>query len=333
MLKQSTSTPRAIAPIFVEEALTCGRDAGIDTRRLISDLGLRDADLDALAPADFGRLWLELSVRMDDEFFGLGARPMRPGSTTLIGHAVRDAPTLNVALRRMLRFLRVVLDEPYGTLHSEGGLCRITLSETDGPRSAFAYRTFFLIVHGFTCWLARERIPVQHIAFPCDEPRETNDYGNFFGAPVEFNAAAATLAFETRYLPRPVNRRDSELKAFLRTTPESFLRGYFDVGDLKRTIVETCFDGPPGEWPDATEIAGRLNMSRTTLHRRLTAMGQSLSDLKDEVRRTRAAALLTRTDRTVAQIAEDVGYREESAFFRAFRRWYGVTPGDFRRGA
>ena len=329
-MTQNDTTAPPVARIFVDEALTCARNAGIDVSTLLAGLGIPPRNLSNLTPEDFARIWLTVSVEMEDEFFGLGARPMRPGSTTLLGHAVHGAPTLGVALRRALRFLKVVLDEPYGLLERDKDICKIHLAEDGPPRSAFAYRTFFLILHGFTCWLARERVPLTHVRFPCPEPAEQNDYGEFFGVPVQFNQPAAQLAFEWRYLSRPARRSETDLKHFLRTTPESFLRGYRDTGSLRQQILDSCFSGPPEAWPSMDRIAAQLGMSRSTLHRRLRSTGQTLGDLKEDLKRRRAGELLTRSAMTIDQISAELGYAEQSAFYRAFRRWYGVTPSEFR---
>lgn len=320
-----------IARIFVDEALDCGRRAGIDTAGLLRDLQIAETQLSHLNSQDFGRIWLALSLAMEDELFGLGDRPMRPGSTTLMGHAVRDAPTLDVALKRMLRFLRVVLDEPYGEIGKDGGACVITLLDAGQSRTAFAYRTFFLVLHGFTCWLARERVPLIAVKFPCGEPAKLNDYGEFFGVPVQFEAPAAQLSFEWRYMARPVRRSEQDLKAFLRTAPESFLRGYRDTSTLHHRVVETCLSGPPQSWPDMGTAAKKLRMSRATLHRRLAQTGQSYGALKENRLRKKATDLLSSTSLPITQIATELGYAEESAFYRAFLRWFGTTPAAYRR--
>lgn len=330
-MKQNNS-PQPVAPIFVREALTCGQDAGVDMGALLRELGLSYDDQETLNTQDFGRIWLTLSRQMEDEFFGLGARPMRPGSTTLLGHSVRTAQTFEIALNRTLRFLKIVLDEPYGVVRLDGKDCTIHLIENSPHRSAFAYRAFFLILHGFNCWTARERIPIKSITFPCDEPTETNDYDDFFGVPVQFGAEAATLTFDRSFLSRPAGRSEKDLKTFLRNLPEAFLRGYRDDIGLKQRIIDTCLSGPAHTWPDAKDIAKALGMSRSTLHRQLTIEGHTLSKLKQEQRRNRAITLLARSDMSVADIAADIGYADESAFYRAFARWFSTTPAAFRNG-
>ncbi|SMX30884.1 AraC family transcriptional regulator [Octadecabacter ascidiaceicola] len=321
---------RPVAPVFVAEALDCARKADLDIDRLLHDARVPPDRLDRLNTEDFGRIWLTLSLQMRDEFFGLGARPMPPGSTTLLGHAIRGAQTLEIAMKRALRFLRVVLDEPYGTMRTTGRNCVVELHGATPSQSAFTYRAFFLILHGFNCWSAKERIPIKAVSFPCPEPVGQSDYRDFFGVPVVFDAPVARLVFDQKYLSRRAARSEKDLKTFLRTLPEAFLRGYRDTEGLKHVIVEKCLRGAPADWPDADGIADDLGMSRSTLHRMLKDEGHSVTLLKDEQRRNRATVLLSRTDQSISQISEAVGYADEGAFYRAFYRWYQTTPGTLR---
>lgn len=320
-----------IASIFVDEALQCGRNAGVDVSDMLESLGIEQDRLYELNTREFSDIWLELSNRMQDEFFGLGKRAMLPGSFTLLGHAVCGASNLRKALERTLRFLRVVLEEPYGVLEVNDTTCSVRLHENGPARTAFAYRTFFIFVHGFNCWYINERIPLKGVSFPCSEPQGSNDYGEFFGVPVTFDADAATLEFDSKYLARSVNRNERELKLLLRSCPEAFLRGYRDTVGIKRLIVDRCLSGDPQEWPTAAQIATKLVMSRSTLHRLLNESGQTIYQIKEEQRHNRAVHLLRKSDMSVTDIAYKVGYSEQSAFFRAFARWYGTTPGQFRR--
>jgi len=330
MVRHNAKASQTIARVFVEEALTLANAAGIDITQLLSSCALEETALDTLTADQFAVLWLAISEAMEDEYFGLGKRPMRPGSMTLMGHAVRGAPTFEIALRRALRFLRLVLEEPFGTLERAKDDCAIVLTETGAPRSAFAYRTYFMILHGLNCWLVGERIPLRSVEFPCAAPAKITDYKDYFGTPVIFGAASARLSFHARYLSRPVRRSEAELKAFLRTTPASLLRGYREEQSLKQRIVDEFMTGPPVEWPRAEEIAQHLGLSRATLHRALKERGQSLTGIKEELRRRQALGMLKETDMPIAQIAETLGYAELSAFYRAFRRWYGKPPGAYR---
>lgn len=85
------------------------------------------------------------------------------------------------------------------------------------------------------------------------------------------------------------------------------------------------------ELPDIREIARRLAMAPRTLQRRLAAEGASFKDLIDITRREAAQRLLADRSLAVAEVGYLLGFSEPSAFNRAFKRWLGATPLEYRR--
>ena len=79
------------------------------------------------------------------------------------------------------------------------------------------------------------------------------------------------------------------------------------------------------------EIADRLYLSPRTIHRRLEEEGASFRTIKDALRRDLALARLTKTQRSIAQIAGELGYADTSAFYRAVVDWTGISPVQYRK--
>ncbi|HDR9250987.1 AraC family transcriptional regulator [Burkholderia vietnamiensis] len=323
--------PQMISPGFVEDALECLHRQRIAAEPVLQAAGLRTAVREPVTPQQYGRLWLAIASAIDDEFFGLAARPMRRGSFTLLCHAVLDAGTLEKALRRALQFLRVVLDEPRGELVVADGQAQIVLTQAGAPYSAFAYRTFWLILLGVACWLIGRRIPLQRIDFACPSPEQRSDYHQFFGVPVHFDHPDSRLAFNAAYLSLPTIRSAQSLKTFLRGAPGNLLVRYrHDSGWVAKTRAHLKAL-PAAEWPDFDTLAVRLGTTPATLRRRLRSEGQSFAAIKDELRSALAQSLLREHKLSVAEIAAELGFTEPSAFHRAFRKWTGTSPGAFRR--
>jgi AraC-like DNA-binding protein len=89
----------------------------------------------------------------------------------------------------------------------------------------------------------------------------------------------------------------------------------------------------PGDVPDFDRLAGELNMTSATMRRRLHEEGSSYQGIKDQLRRDLAIGYLSHSERSVMDIALELGFSERSAFHRAFRKWTGASPGEFRRDA
>ncbi|TBZ82026.1 AraC family transcriptional regulator [Rhizobium leguminosarum] len=322
---------RMIAPAFVEEALDSLRRLDKPTEPILARVGLPPLVDQPVSAETYGALWLAIAAELDDEFFGMGGRPMRGGSFTLLCHSVLHAPTLGHALRRALRFLDVVLDDPRGRLVIRDGLAEVELTDAGGPRSAFAYRTYWIILHGITCWLVGRRIPIRLVDFRCTEPKQGADYRLFFGAPVRFSQTISRLGFDSALLDLPVARSEHALKQFLRGAPANILVRYrYDAG-IAAAVRRRLNLATPAAWSRFTELAADMRMPPSTLRHRLHDEGQSYAAIKDDIRRDLAVELLLNTSMSIGEIAVQLGYSEPSAFFRAFRKWMGKSPEVFRR--
>ncbi|WP_337183704.1 AraC family transcriptional regulator [Shinella sp.] len=322
---------RMISPFFVEEAIDCLKRQGKAPETVLAAVGL-PARIDGPVSAEsYGALWLAIAEEMDDEFFGMGGRPMRRGSFTLLCHCILHARTLDQALRRALRFLNVVLEDPQGHLEVADGLAQIVLRDQDGPRSAFAYRTYWILLHGITCWLIGRRIPLRMVDFRCGEPENGADYRLFFGAPVRFLQPASRLAFDAAMLKLPVARSEQALRQFLRNAPANILVRYrYDAG-LAASVRKRLRQAPPASWRPFDDLAAQMHMSPSTLRHRLHAEGQNYAAIRDEIRRDLAIEMLQTTALGVGEIAARLGFSEPSAFHRAFRKWTARSPAAFRR--
>lgn len=320
-----------IAPSFVEEALDSLRRSGRPTEPLLKDLGLPPVVTEPVSAQTFGQLWLAIAAELDDECFGLGARPMQRGSFTLLCHCVLHAPTLERALRRALRFLNLVLGEPTGRLVVYDGIAEVQLSDEGEPRSAFAYRSYWIILHGLICWLVGRRIPIRLVDFRCAEPEQSADHRLFFGAPIRFSQSVSRLGFDAAMLTLPISRNEQQLRQFLRGAPANILLRYrYDAGTaaaVRRRLTQK----EPADWASFATLATDMRMSSSTLRHRLHDEGQSYAGIKDEIRRDLACSMLTNTAETVSEIATRLGYSEPSAFYRAFRKWMGLSPEAFRK--
>src|SRR5690554_851591 len=77
-------------------------------------------------------------------------------------------------------------------------------------------------------------------------------------------------------------------------------------------------------------VAGQLNMSRYTLHKKLRQEGLTFASLLEQVRREQAITYMKDKTKPLVEIAEQLGFSELSAFSRAFKRWMGTPPAEYR---
>lgn len=320
---------RIIAPGFVADALERLGTRGIDPAPLLAQAGLPAQVDQPVSNVQFARLWWLIAQAMQDEVMGLTARPMRPGGFAMMCHAILHTGTLERALRRALRFLALMLEDPQGALQVQEGRAEIVLTDQGGPRAAFAYRTYWLVLMGVACWLVGRRIPLRGLDFRCTAPGDRQDYHQFFGAPVQFGQPVTRLVFDAAHLSLPVIRSEAALRGFLREAPANILVRYRQDHGVSARVRDRLAASAPADWPGFEGMAAALHLSPATLRRQLRLDGLSYAALKDELRLVQARRLLAGS-RSVARIAADLGYSEPSAFHRAFVKWTGQSPGAYR---
>ncbi len=322
----------ALSSRFIADALTWLQDQQIDVAQMLKGAGFSPALSPTLTKQQYGQLWLALADACNDEFLGMSSHPMRRGSFVLLCQVMLHAGTLEKALSRALKFLCVVLDEPYGQMTVLDGKAHIVLVGDHTPHPALAFRIYWLILLGVSCWLIGRRIPLQRLDFACAAPPDRADYQQFFGVPVHFEQGQTRLIFDAGYLSLPTIRTEEALKRFLRHAPGNLLVRYrHDHGWVTR--VRTILKAQPIEaWPDFTALARQLRTTSSTLRRRLHDEGQSFAAIKDDIRSAQAIALLSETTLSIAEIAHQLGFTEPSSFHRAFKLWTDTSPGAYRQG-
>lgn len=288
----------------------------------------------ARVPAEsFAALWLAVAREIDDEFFALDRRRMKAGSFALLCHAVLSSANLDRAVKRILRGFALFLDDIRAELHLEGTQASITVTNRieDPAARRFADETFLVMVHGLMCWLIGQRIPLAGVVFAHPRPPHAPEYASMFSQDLAFDAEATAIRFDARLLAAPVVQNAETLKLFLRTAPQSVFLRYKNedswTAKLRRRLRDSIASA---EWPVLDDVAREFNLAPTTLRRRLDAEGTSYQGIKDELRRDAAIHHLCTTALTIADIGSLLGFQEPSAFHRAFKKWSGVQPGEYR---
>ena len=289
----------------------------------------------ARVPAEsFSVLWLAVARELDDEFFGLDRRRVKCGSFALLCHAVLHGADLEGALRRILKGFAALLEDVRGELRIEGGeaVIGVTNRIASAPARRFADETFLILVHGLMCWLAGRRVRLTLAEFAHPRPPYAQEYTVMYSQNLRFDAERTAIHFDARQLAAPVVQDEASLKRFLRTAPQSvFLKYKNEDGWTARVRRRLRGSIGTAEWPLLDDVARELHVAPTTLRRRLDAEGASYQGVKDELRRDAAIHHLCDGRLSIAEIASLLGFEETSAFHRAFKRWSGLQPGEYRR--
>jgi AraC-like DNA-binding protein len=173
-------------------------------------------------------------------------------------------------------------------------------------------------------------MPLLQVELSCDDGGDPALYHRYLGQNVRFGAERSALTFPAELLDYVRPAADSELAARLTDyAREKYMRD--GEGRLWVERVESVLkaaDAAAGlEFP---EVARRCRVSTRTLRRRLAEEHTTFSEIRARVRIERAAALLVSTDQSTAAISSLLGYADANSFRRAFQRWAGRTPAQYR---
>ncbi|WP_157691763.1 AraC family transcriptional regulator [Noviherbaspirillum autotrophicum] len=157
-------------------------------------------------------------------------------------------------------------------------------------------------------------------------------YAARFAGTIVFDAACMEIRFPSALLAAPCLTADPLAYAAARRDCEQALAQLGPGGDLVQQ-VRARLAAREGDYPGCDAMAHELHMSARTLMRKLKQRGTSYQALLDEVRQERAQWFLQHTGLPVETIAERLGYLDTSNFGRTFRRWFGVSPKEFRVAA
>jgi AraC-like DNA-binding protein len=287
-----------------------------------------------IASSMFARLLEEAARATTDECFGLhfGER-FNPKDIGSLIYVVLNSPTVAVAIENAERYLHIHNEAAKLSFSIEGqqGYLRFLLTDSaiDSTRQHNEYSmavvlNTFRILAG-SLWTPRE------VQFAHEAPERTSEHLRVFGAPVLFGCATNALVVERDFVERQVPAADPRLYRILKQYAERILREMPRESDLivavRRAIAESMREGDP----KLARVVRKISMSRRTLERRLEEHGVVFKKLLDDTRRRFALNYLRDRKHRLTEIAFLLGYSEVSAFNRAFKRWTGSTPLDYRR--
>jgi len=184
--------------------------------------------------------------------------------------------------------------------------------------------------HRLACWLTGSYIALDSVAVTDSPPSSPSRVPSLFDCPLKFDRDSCSISFAAHYLEHPVNRSADQVQAMLERFPcDLFYVDQRSHTDAERiaSMIGQDFSRPI---PGVEEVAKRMNMSVPTLHRHLQKEHTSYQKIKNDCRYQAAVDFLGQEAYTVDQVANLLGYSDTSTFYRAFKKWAGMTPMEYR---
>ena len=320
---------------FVREALQAVAGNGVPQSVALEAAGIPSEFLDEplarVSPAQFGALWRAIARHLQDEFFALDTHPVRPGGYALMCQGLLTCEDLHGVLRQLCRFTGIVLDGMSLSLDITPETATLRLADARQRATPFAHATFFMVVCGVACWLIARRIPILRCSLAGQAPGFESEYRVMFCENLSFGAKEGSLVLPASLLSMPVVQTREGLRAFLRGAPDVFLVKYRNMDSLTAQVRARLRAISPTDWPGLDAMAAQLELASSTFRRRLDAEGSTFQTIKNELRRDMAITALRDDVVSISAVAQELGFTETCAFHRAFVKWTGMRPSDYRR--
>lgn len=328
---------RTVAPFWLEFLLDAALRSGVDLSSSLVELGVSNEDLEnpqsRIAMAVEDQLIRQALIHSNDPLFGLHmGEVIRPRFMGELGYASMSSATLRDAIELMIPFMKVTTE--YAALRFEwrnNYLWLIWESDMESlPTYPMRIDANFAAAITFGRWILGKNYNPELIHLHHPPQGAEAEYLRIFGCEVAFQQSENAIVLSDDILDLPLRDADPEVHKLARSRMQRAVTQYHardNLLDQVRLEIQKCLqDGVPQLEP----IADELGVKPWTLRRQLRAENTDFSSMLEEERRRLACDWLLHSERSVNQIALDLGYSEQSAFNRAFKRWFGMTPVSYR---
>ena len=312
-------------------------DAGVAREELLQAAQLDPASVDnpesRIPYANYVALYEQAAKLTGDDCFGLHiAERAVPQMFDLLGYVGMASPTMGEALERMVRYYELWSDGAVYDLTTAGSKARLTYKIRDArvrecrQECETSFATPVMLCHKVAGvdWVPDE------IGFHHPRPANISEHERIFRVPVYFDRPVNELIFDRSYLDLPLTGGDPGLVSVLDRHAGLLLAELPKPERLTDKVRRLLGDSLRGGDLGLEVFARRLGMTGRTLQRKLKDEDTTYHDLVDEVRCELSKRYLQKSGMAIGEIAYSVGFSETSAFNRAFKRWTGMTPKEYR---
>ena len=334
---QTFSDPIIVSATVLAQMFLYLDSLQVDINAFLRSLGIEPETVrspDAYLPIEtYLRIQDAAAEYVHDPYFGLHMGEFaQPGSWSILGYLMMNCKTLGEAFEKTGRYQRIIGN--LITVRAEPGPGKVRLVYFTPPHAPQMSRHCFEATFSSSVHLARtlSGLPINplEVTFIYPEPESRAEYERIFHCPVRFGQQDNSMTLDPGLGSLPVRMANPALLAHFEQYARDFIaqmeRGDSTTHAVTRIILAQLDD------PSLSikKVAREMAVSVRTLQKRLEAEGVVFSDLLRDIRR-RLAEQYLRENYSVEQITYLLGFSEPSVFRKSFKKWLGVTPGEYRQ--
>lgn len=312
---------------------------GYDSAELFARLGLdhsrlRDPGARFSYPA-LTRLWMLAAKVTRDPCFGLTVASLwHPTTLHALGYSWFASANLEEAYERVQRYSRFLNTAANGVLRTEksaNSYCLILDPSRINPAPAtVAIDAGLAMLVNMSRASYGARFRPLRVSLQRSEPDQSERFTDLFEAPVAFSQAENALWLDPEMVSEPLATANPELARINDLVVTDYL-AKLDRKDLTMQVKSKLIERLPSGQVSEEGIASSINISQRSLQRRLREQGVSFKQLLESTRRELSLLYVRDPQHSFNEVAFLLGFAEHSNFSRAFKRWYGKSPSQYRR--
>lgn len=311
----------------------------IHPQQLCELSGIDYKNIQSIRPAQREKLWKHASQLSSDPLFGLHfGESLQLAALGVVGQIIQTSATIGEALTNACTLVKHTTDMFDMQIQHErkSFFIHLLVDKKKAEQYPFTYRhtadyLMVFVVHEMDGLLLEKTIPMQvRLPWYLADPYE---YTRVFRCADVKKGTDFVLEFPAKYLDLPILSANYELQQQLLKKLQALLQPEKNGSLWRNRVYNYLLTNSYFNTLSIEAVAHNFNISTRSLQRKLKEEGYTYLEIVDEVRKNLALNYLTDQRLSVKQVTHILGYNEQSAFLRAFRRWTGTTPAAYAKTA
>ncbi|QOL25848.1 AraC family transcriptional regulator ligand-binding domain-containing protein [Thalassotalea sp. LPB0316] len=282
----------------------------------------------------FAEMIKQSVVAIDDESFGGISTSLPVGSFRMMTYACITCQTLKQAIHRTCNFYRLLSKQINWRLDIGEQQSKLVFDTNLAGTTGASHNYFIIftscIIWRWLSWMIDKPIELSQLTLNFSPAYASSYLPGLFKTQVHFEREESAIYFDNSLLDMPVKQTPDSLQTFLINAPQCLMSHYQSSMSLTKKVQEYLEDAQYIGETNLPHAAEHFFCSEQSLIRGLKQEGTRFKDIREKVRKQKASYYLVKTKLTNQQISAQLGFSEVSVFYRNFKKWFGVTPSQYR---
>jgi AraC-like DNA-binding protein len=327
-----------ISTSIFQKLLSSVTKKGLETNTLLKKANIKKtvlASRETKVPLEYFYSIMAAAIEMTgDDYLGLHiGENADPGDLSVLGYIIASCRNLRESFEKLNKYSGIMGSTQRLSFKVEGDDAKLVWDSVKYfPDKCIRHSVDLNLSNTYKMILniADEPVEAKEVWFNSEPPSDSHEYNRVFNCSLKFNQPAPALVFSRKTLEIPIKHSNPMLISLLEPYANGLLNEINEKDYFSKKISLRLFESIQGSNPTIRDVAKDLGMCVRVLQSKLKEEGVTFSELATNVRLEIAKSYLCENRYTIDDITYLIGFSEPSVFRRAFKRWTGMTPSQFR---